>query len=312
MSDGGSIQANPLEILNYGARLFGDVTGQMGSMWQSFGDVADNLPTAFAQMPALMTGQFPEAVTAMHYAMRNFHQFQQFFQDMIGGMQAIQSAAVTVAVTYATTDSNSANSVNAVDFAFADGGKPMQGFPTKGISTIEAQREAQAAASGRNTMAAAAAQDQSMLAGMTPKTTADGAVYTFADGSQLTVFNYGGSSIATGRTVTVTDPTSPHMKRTTSTSSVSYGGDQIDTTTDDVVGADGTHTSTTVQVTTHQDGSVETTTTTDDGTGKAPTVVHSHSDPPPKNQDTSASMPDGATKQQQHLGVDNAGTQLGQ
>jgi hypothetical protein len=261
-------------------------------------------------MPALLTGPFPEAVTAMHYAMRNFHQFQQFFQDVMTGMTAIQSASLAMAVTYATTDSNSANSINAVDFAFADGGRPVRGFPAKGVSTLEDQQEARDAAAGRNTLAAAAAQDGSLLAGMTPQSTPEGAVYTFPDGSKLTVSSYSGGP-ATGRVVTVTDPAHPAVKRTTSTSSVSYAGDQIDTTTDDITSADGTHTTTTVSVTTHQDGSVETTTSTDNGTGKAPTVVHSHSDAP-KGTDTSGSLPEGAAKQQQQLGVDNAGTQFGQ
>ncbi len=300
---GGSVQVDVVSLFNYGVNLAKDVIQQIGDLATASGEMTENTPLAFTQ-PASDGSVFAEGITAVHYTMRNYREFQGFLNDVRAGLASMQSAAVTLAVAYATTDSDSANSLNAVDFAFAGpGSTPLHGFPTKGVSTLEDQWQAEAEASGRNTMAATAASDPSMLALATGIHETDtGFLYSFADGSSLrvTYSSMSGSFYAgTTKVTTVTDSNHPGVTRTTTEiEGQDRSGTKTKTMTEDVVTADGKHMTSSTTMETFQDGSVTTTVTSVDADGKQHTTT-THAEPAKPADD--APTQDGIGRREQQL-----------
>jgi hypothetical protein len=304
---GGSVEVDVQSLWNYGIKQLEDVSAQIANIAEPMTHIADDALMAFTQAPATLSGGFAEGQTAMAYTMRNFHDFHNFIGDVTAGAQAMQAASMTMAVAYATADGDSVNSINAVDFAFADGGKPLKGFPTKDAATLYDLQQAAEDARGANTMATTAATDPDALKYATNAVaTRNGWLYTFGDGSTLRVDSQTTANpfaSGTQKTYTVTDATHPALRRTTSAFEYrdNSNGDQTTTKTEDIVAADGTHTASSTSFTTHVDHSVDTTVTSTDSTGKQTVTPPVHT--PPVADKGPAPAQDGIPKREQDLGT---------
>lgn len=273
MSDG-SVQVDPMGLVNYGQAILTKVSEAEGNTTDAITGISQNTIAAFGTTSS--AGAFAEGITALRVVDRNLQDLQAFLKDVTAGMQAIESAATAMAVMYATTDADQANSLNAVDFAFADGGTPPSGFPTKGVSTLFDQQMAAEAASGQNTGAAFAAQDPTFLQYATGKTEVPGGfMYTFADGSRLQVVNgtSGSSFIADDTTTTSIFLPGSNQAASVNTQgkSIDYSGQPTTTTSTQTRNPDGSYSTSTQSTTQLADGRIDVTTTTTDGSGHTST-----------------------------------------
>ena len=291
MSDG-SVQVDPMGLVNYGQAVLTKVAEAEGRTTDSITGISQNTIAAFGTT-AGEAGAFAEGITAMRVVDRNLQDLQAFLKDVTAGMQAIESAASAMAVMYATTDSDQANSLNAVDFAFADGGTPPSGFPTTGVSTLFDQQMAAEAASGQNTSAAFASQDPTFLQYATGKTPVPGGfMYTFADGSRLQIVNgSSGSSYITDdtKTTSIFLPGSTQAASiNTEGKSVDYSGQPTTSTSTQTRNPDGSYSSSSQSTTMLSDGRVSVTTTTTDASGHetSHTVVVTPQRPDPSETDS--------------------------
>jgi hypothetical protein len=235
----------------------------------------------------------------MNLVKRNLNEFQTFLEDVKDGMTAIQSAATAMAVAYATADGDSANSINAVDFAFADGSvPPPQGFPKKGVSTLEAQQQAAIDAAGGNTLASMAASDLNSVKPISQHEVPGGWVYTYSDNSSLQIITTSQSIGMEGSwkttKVTVSDIKGTAQVTTDEVYDEYYTGNTTKTQSIQSRADGGAQTTATTAVTTRPDGSVSVTTSGVDATGKPlqPTTINTP--PPPK--DTGSAAPAGSVK----------------
>jgi hypothetical protein len=274
---GDSVRVDPMGLFDYGEAILQKVAEAQGDTTKAMTGISQNTIAAFGTFPAGGGRPFAEGISAMHLVDRNLQDLQAFLQDVTAGMQAIESAATAMAVMYATTDADQANSLNAVDFAFADGGTAPAGFPTKGVSTMFDQEMAAEAASGQNTGAALAAGDPTFLQfAATRQEVPGGWEYTFADGSRLQVVSgTSGSDFISDNTTTTSvflpgsdQAVSITMKGT----STDYSGQQTTTTSTQTRNPDGSYSTSSQSTTVLNDGRVQVeTTTTDPATGKPTT-----------------------------------------
>src|ERR1043166_4710725 len=155
---GDSVRVDPMGLVNYGSQLGQAGQSAQGGVTDPLVGISQNTNAAFGTSAGL-AGSFDEGITAMQVVYRNLHDFQAFLQDVATGLQAIESAAMSMAVVYDTTDGDQAAQLNAVDFAFAGSTVTPDGFPRTGVSTLFDEQQAAMAASGQYTTAAYAADD---------------------------------------------------------------------------------------------------------------------------------------------------------
>jgi hypothetical protein len=293
---GDSVRVDPKGLFDYGTAVLNKVQQSQDQVTKALIAISQNSITAFGTSAGL-AGQFTEGLTAMHVVGRNVQDLQAFVKDVATGSVAIQSAATAMAVIYANTDADQANSLNSVDFAFADAGAtPPTGFPMKGSSTLFDKEQADEAAAGQNTIAADASQDPTMLqyaTGKTPIAGGGGFIYTFADGSKLQMLNANGGSpyiSENSSTTSIYRPGDANPTTITSTStSYDYSGQKTTTTSTKTL-VSGDKYSTSEQSTTYLDGGdVLVTTTTDLGNGAPPRVVTTRVTPAPPDPNKSSS-----------------------
>ncbi|HTJ39159.1 MAG TPA: hypothetical protein VL738_38530 [Dactylosporangium sp.] len=265
-----------MDLIDYGAALAGDMADAQGQLVEPITGISQHSAAAFIHLASGAAGVFSEAKTANAIISRNLQDVQAFLQDVGTGLQAIQSASTVMAVAYATTDGESADSVGAVAFAFADGsaGAP-KGFPTKGVSTMFDDQMARDAAAGRNTSAALAADDPSMLQYATETEVQGGYLYTFADGSKLMITTGTSGSMFISNNTTTKSIYKPGDKQpssiVTTGESTDYSGQPTKSKTVQTAGADGKYITTTESTTQLSGGGVHVSTTTTGADGKSHT-----------------------------------------
>jgi hypothetical protein len=266
------------------------VTSDQAAVAKAYAGISTNSQAAF--MPPVATSlPFAEGRTVYNLINRNMKEFQSFVADVVAGAHAIQSASTAMAVAYMTTDGDAASSLNAVDFAFADGGKAPDGFPTgKGVSTLSDQASANADTSGRNTEAGIAAQqlaagpDSDMLRYAKSQVVAGGiTIYTFADGSMLQVSSAASTNpyISSSSTTYSVYRQGDNKPATTTTKGTSYdySGQKTESTSTTTTNSDGKQVSSTESTTHLSGGGVQVTSTTTGADGK-PVTITAKADPP--------------------------------
>jgi hypothetical protein len=273
-----SVEVSPEDLLDWGRNITTDVISQQLGVTNAYTGISNNSKAAF--LSDLSNGTFAEGQTAFNVIIRNMKEFQSFLKDVTTGVQAIQSASTAMAVAYMTTDGDAANNINAVDFAFADGGKAPAGFPTgKGVSTLADQAQANDDAAGRYTEAGLAAQSLASggkaadaLAGAKGQMVDGVMVYTFPDGSSLHVATGGvnNSYISTNNTSYSVYKQGDKKPATTLTTGSSYyapGDSKTTSTATTTTTADGQQISSSEQTTTTHlaDGTTQVTVITDAG-----------------------------------------------
>ncbi|MFG2042853.1 hypothetical protein [Dactylosporangium sp. NPDC048998] len=300
---GDSVQVDPVALFTYGGTLATNVGQAEGQLSDAFVGIGQHAQSAFATKPP-GTIPFAEGLTAVAYNNRNMSDFQAFLKDVGIGLQAITSAATSMAVVYATTDEEQADSVNAVDFAFAGGSGAPAGFPKDGVSTMHDQQLAYDDAAGRNTTAAAAADNPDMLQYATSQQPVPGGfVYTFADGSRLQITNATGQSMYrsdTSKTVSIYKPGSdkPAMIVTTG-DSTDYSGQPTKSKTTQTMTSDGKYITSSESTTTLSGGTVSVTTSTTDTNGQTQ-ITETKIDPPKKTAPDPSTLGEIEKRQQQY------------
>jgi hypothetical protein len=294
----GSVKVNPFDLMTYGGKLAGDLAHAQGQLVEPITGISQHSAAAFTQNVSPGAGVFAEGRTAQAMIMRNLSDLQAFLRDVGTGLQAIQSASTAMAVAYATTDGESADSVGAVDFAFADGGVAPKGFPTKGVSTMTQDAYARQEQLGQ---AAYAVDDPSQLQYATETEIEGGYRYTFSDGSMLEIMTGSSGSMFISNNTTTTKLYKPGAKQpasiVTTGESSDYSGQPTKSKTTATLGDDGKYVTTTSSTTQLSTGGVHVSTTTIGADGKPvtsdATVVNDKSTVP----DTSG---DGQIEQREH------------
>lgn len=299
----GSVNVNPMDLVSYGGDLVKAVAQAQGQLTGPFTGISEHAAAAFLTYPG-GTNLFAEASTAYNVNSRNLNDFQAFIKDVGTGLQAIMSAATSMAVVYATTDGDSADSVNSVDFAFAGTTSAPAGFPTKGVSTMSDQQMAADDAAGNNTTAAAAADDPNMLQYATSKTSVPGGVlYTFADGSRLQITTATGQSMYLGqssRTVSIykQGQNKPATVITTG-DSTDYSGQPTKSKTTQTLTSGGKYVSSSESTTKLAGGGVSVTTTST-GTDGVTHTTTTNVAPPPKQAPAPSTLGEIEKREQQY------------
>lgn len=279
---GGSVQVNPQDLMNYGMAMAQDYITALSTLTDPIDGIVGHTMTAFLTPPGSGTGPLAEAISVQAVVKRNMTEFQAFLQDVNTSVTAMQNAATAMAVAYVTTDNDSAINLSTVDFAFGDySGKPPQGFPTTGVSTMDQQAQD----SGQYTEAAqiastnpSGAQLKDMLAMATgQKAVAGGTEYTFADGSVLVIATTPGSDpYLGGSTTSMTVYKDGKTKTPTSVVAngvtYDYSGQQTTTETRQTVAPNGKTVTSTTSVTRLNNGNLEISTTTPGADGKPVTT----------------------------------------
>jgi hypothetical protein len=277
----GDVQVDPQEVLNYGNALVMDGGKALGNISTPIRGIVEDTMHGFSKAPGGGVAPLPEGISVQRMIARNLTEFQGFIKEVGDGLQAMQSAATAMAVVYATTDNDSKLGLDAIDFAYGDGGKPPSGFPKDGWSTIEAEQEKAAEASGGNTLAAYAMNNPAYLnesgAIQSKETLPGGATkYTMIDGSVLVVsYPYVGNPEWGGRGTTYS--VYKDAKATQPTMSYSSGngldGNQngIQTETRTSTGADGKTITSTTTITHLANGDIQVTTSNTTGDGHTTT-----------------------------------------
>jgi hypothetical protein len=270
-----SVEVSPEQLQMWGFRVMTDVVGEQAGLSTAYSGISVNAQAGFNTF-AMSAGVFKEGTTVFNITKRNMDEFKSFLADVATGAQSIQSASLSMAVAYATTDGEAAKDLSAVDFAFADGGKIPDGFPVDKNGNVTTMSEARAAASGSSTDAGLAVDNPELLKFATHTQAVDGGtLYTFADGSQLRITTTGSGSSYISQKTTTQSVYKPGEKNpssvTTTGESYDYSGQKTTSKTTEVTGADGKVTTSGQSVTNLSGGGQSVTTTTTGVDGKTST-----------------------------------------
>jgi hypothetical protein len=129
---GGKLHADPNAISKYASDLLGWGMGATTRPAVSLHQMGALASEAFFQPSA--GGLFAEASVMMATVDRNSSMFEQFLTDVQNGILAIANAAQVCADTYRNTDAQNAESIDTINYAFADPGAARPSGLPKGVS----------------------------------------------------------------------------------------------------------------------------------------------------------------------------------